>query len=124
MNEKNTLMYGIIVIVAVLVFVGAAIAVNTFAAPTYDVSLALAAANSTAAFYPYQSALFNITVTNNGGKEILGLPVAFYVNGVERNYSSYAIPAHQSVTIRQNYTFVQSGIYLFSAAADPGTSSG
>ncbi len=119
MGENNALLYGIVAIVAVLVFVGAAIAVGVLAPPVYDVSLALAA-NGTGTIYPYQTTIFNITVSNNGGKAVAGLPVAFYVNGIQRNYSSYAIPAHQSIVIRQNYTYLASGSYLFTAAADPG----
>jgi hypothetical protein len=119
MKDNNALMYGIVAIVVVLAFVGAAIAVNLFAPTTYDVSLSLAA-NNTGPLYPYMSTTFNILVTNNGGKEVVGLPVAFYLNGVERNYSAYAIPAHESILIVENYTYTGSGPYLFTAAVDPG----
>ena len=75
MKKNNALLYGRVAVVAVLVFVGAAIAVSTLSAPVYDVSLGLAA-NSSGTIYPYQSTAFNITVTNNGGREVVGLPVA------------------------------------------------
>ena len=119
MNGNNALLYGIVAVVAVLVFVGAVIAVGMFASPVYDVSLSLAA-NSTGAVYPYQSTVFNITVTNNGGKAVAGIPVAFYVNGVQKSYNTYFIAAHKSVSIQENYTYLGSGGYLFTAAADPG----
>ena len=120
MKDNNVLIYGAVLIIAVLVFAGAAIAVGLLAPATYDVALALSANNSGSAIYPYQSTLFNITVTNRGGRAVAGLPVAFYVNGIQRNYSIYGIPAHQSLTIREVYTYTAAGRYLFSAAADPG----
>jgi hypothetical protein len=119
MKDNNTLIYVIVAVVVVLVFAGAWLAVNMFAPTTYDVSLSLAA-NNTGPLYPYLSTTFNILVTNNGGKEVVGLPVAFYLNGIERNYSTYAIPAHQSILIVENYTYTSTGPYLFTAAVDPG----
>jgi hypothetical protein len=116
---ENTLMYGIVAIVAVLVFVGAVFAVNMLGSPSYDVSIGLNS-NSTGAIYPYQATAFNIVVTNGGSREVVGLPVAFYVNGQQRNYSTYAVPAHQSITVPEVYTYLNSGGYLFTAVADPG----
>jgi hypothetical protein len=118
--NNNAMLYGAIIIVAILVFVGAAVAVNVLAPRTYDVSLAFSANNTAGILYPYQTTAFNVVVTNNGGREIVGLPIAFYINGQENNYSSYAIPAHNSITLEEIYTYTQPGTYLFSAAADPG----
>ena len=120
MKDNSVLIYGAVLVVAVLVFAGAAVAIGLLAPPTYDVALTLSANNSGSTIYPYQSTLFNITVTNRGGRAVAGLPVAFYVNGVQRNYSIYGIPAHQSVTIQELYTYTGASGYLFSAAADPG----
>jgi hypothetical protein len=120
MKDNNALVYGAIVVVAVLVIVGAYIAVSVLAPPSYDIGLALSANNVGGVVYPYQSTVFNIIVTNNGGRPVVGLPVAFYVNGAQRNYSTFAIPAHQSVALQEVYTYLQPGSYLFSAAADPG----
>ncbi|MDE1865324.1 MAG: hypothetical protein KGH94_01635 [Candidatus Micrarchaeota archaeon] len=117
---NNTLMYAAVLIVAVLVFIGAALAVSLLAKPSYYVTLAMSASSPSNSVYPYQSMVFNITVTNNGGKDVVELPVAFYVNGVQQNYSGYVVPAHHSITIQEAYTYLQAGSYLFSAVADPG----
>ena len=118
-EKNNNLLYGAVVIIAVLVFVGAAIAVSSFSSAVYDVSVNLAA-SSAGTLYPYQTTSFNITVTNNGGKEIVGLPLAFYINGGQNNYSKVTIPAHGSVSMLQNYTYIKPGGYLFTAAVHPG----
>ncbi len=121
MKENNNLVYGAVAIVAILVFVGAAIAIGMFSSPTYEVSLKLAGNNTNVLpIYPYQTTVFNITVTNNGGKEVVAMPVAFYLNGNQRNYSKFTIPAHQSLSVQESYTYTTPGGFLFSAAIDPG----
>jgi hypothetical protein len=117
---NNNLLYGVVIVVAILVFVGAAIAVGFLTPTKYDVSLSFAANNSAASIYPYQTSLFNITVTNQGSSEVVGLPIAFYINGNQKNYTRYAIPAHQSVSIQEKYIYPSAGQYLFTASVDPG----
>ncbi len=46
------LVYGAIVVIAILVFIGAALAVSFLVPPTYDVTLSLSANNSNAVLYP------------------------------------------------------------------------
>ncbi len=85
----------------------------------YNISVSMSAENL-GALYPYNTTYFIINLTNLGSTPIEVLPFGFYVNGVEQNYTTYSIPAHNSIRIERNYTYTSNGIYTFSAIADPG----
>jgi hypothetical protein len=115
----KTVQYAVIAIIVVLVVAAAVFAVNLVGPQSYRLSVSMHR-NGMGAIYPYQESYFIINVTNMGGKQVIGVPVAVYVNGMQQNYSTYTMPPHQSVKINVSYSYTAPGPYAIKAVIDPG----
>jgi hypothetical protein len=112
-------MYAAVAALAVVVFVVALVAARSLQGGSYDIALSMQRVGG-AALYPYQTAYFSVNVRNDGGRRATSLPIAYYVNGVERNFTHVTLDPGHNVTLMFNYTYTRGGSYLFQAVADPG----
>ena len=102
---------------AIVVVLAVAFAASRLHAQSYRVSVTLS--TNTTASYPYQTTHFIIKVTNSGNSSIKGLNLGFYLNGSAVQYNTVDLPAGTSAYVHENYTYMDSGDYIFSAVADP-----
>lgn len=112
-------MYILIIVIVILVAAGAIIALSIPASKSYDIVVTVQR-NGSGTVYPYQSSALLVRLTNNGSSTVSGIPVGFYVNGAQTNYTTYTILPHQTLNITENYTYGAAGPYLFQVVTDPG----
>lgn len=115
---ENRLYIAAAVVIVIAVAAAAYVVAQSGSANTYDVSVSLAQNGTHSIVYPYQRANFTIMAWNNGSKEV-SVPIGFYVEGSQISYHTYAIPAHNSITIPENYTYMSYGQFLINAKIDP-----
>ncbi len=117
-SKTNLMLYvGIAVVVAVVAF-AAAIAFKPSGA--YSVSVEVQPNGiMPATLYPFRTVYFTITI-NNTGRTITNMPLSLYLNGALMGSYKVSIPARESATINENYTFTGNGTFEFDAVADPG----
>ena len=110
----------IYVVLAIVVAVAAAFAVERLAFPNnYSLSVVMKT-NNTATMYPYQTSRLTVQVNNTGMAQVQGLVVGIYLNGTELKYYTVTLPSRRGVTLVYNYTYIASGTFAFQAVADPG----
>jgi hypothetical protein len=113
-SRSSLLFYGAL---AVVVMLAVAWVASRMYRTSYNVSVAMS--TNTVVAYPYQTSYFTVNITNRGTSRISDLNVGFYLNGTAIHYNTVDLPAGARVSVPENYTYLTSGNYIFSAVADP-----
>ncbi len=117
MDYKELAIYAVIAVVIVMAVVF--LLSNSLLKSSYNLQVTISQLGATAT-YPYQTSVFLINVTNKGNQPIDGMPVGFYINGVQQTINNTSIPPGQTVTLVRNFTYTDIGAFYFQAIADPG----
>ena len=118
-SDKNILLYGgIAIVVVIAVFIAIAVSFQPYGPYKIDVSMNALNYKQNAT-YLFNTTYFNITISNTGSVPVHGMQVGFYLNDQAIKYYNVSIPAHESASIKENYTYSHNGTYNFSAVADP-----
>ncbi len=116
-NYKEIALYGAmaVVIIAIVLFV-----VSSLLQPSsYSVQVRLSQQTQNTTIYPYQTAQYQINITNTGHGPIKDMLVGFYLDGSSQSTNTISLPAGQSIILKRNYTYPTAGTYSFQAVADP-----
>ncbi|MGI0100763.1 MAG: CARDB domain-containing protein [Candidatus Micrarchaeaceae archaeon] len=117
---KEIAIYGLLAIIIVVAII-LALGLSGFTSSAYSIRVKLSQEGTILqTIYPYQTSYYAINITNTGKRQITGMPVGFYLDGVPETENTISIPAGETVTLLRNYTYPSPGPYTFEAVADPG----
>ena len=117
-STKEIALYAVIAIAVVVVVL---VYYTYFSNPPVGLRLSLAQNGATQTLYPYQQAVYTVTVNNTGSSQINNLYVAVYVNNQQQSsYSKYVtLPKGTDSEYNLTILFSANGTYNVQVVADP-----
>lgn len=106
-------------VLIIIAIAAVAIYFRYFYQPVISVELGIRSGTNTT-LYPYQRAMFDINVFNNGSAAITNMSLGVLVNNNLTTLYKITLPAGKQTTIAFNYSPTVSGAFNISVVADPG----